>query len=455
MFSYERAEKTAKWLGGWGFEPLFVAPIALLLLTLVVWATDPVALSAVVAVLVLISPVWLPIYLGQFAWISWINYIRSAFWFKQGHVLLEVQLPQEVDRSPMAMELFLVTLNQTGGEATFIHRLWMGQFRPVWSLEIVSTEGRVKFYIYVRKGFKNVVEARIYGVFPTAQVREAEDYVSKVPYESGEYDLTGTEYVKVGVGALPIKTYVDWKLDKNEDQEYRIDPLVNILEFMGSIGQGEHLWLQIIMRGRKNDEWYGLYYDKKYRDDWKDPAEKKKKEIIEGAIKRAQEFVTDEAEKKRVGARSVTLLSEDERKKIEAIDRSLGKQVFECGLRGIYIAKKDKFNASNIPHLFSIFGPYNSADGNAIILTLTRGLPAFNYPWQDWGSIRKNIVRRNLYFWYKHRAYFFAPFDQVPVFLTTEELASVWHFPGTAVETPALDRVPSRVSEAPSNLPTL
>jgi hypothetical protein len=83
-----------------------------------------------------------------------------------------------------------------------------------------------------------------------------------------------------------------------------------------------------------------------------------------------------------------------------------------------------------------------------------RGNNWFDYPWQDWKEIRANRMRRNLFFRYKQRAYFYVPYDQVPVFMTTEELATIWHFPSSVVQTPALDRVPSRRSDAPINLPT-
>ena len=77
----------------------------------------------------------------------------------------------------------------------------------------------------------------------------------------------------------------------------------------------------------------------------------------------------------------------------------------------------------------------------------------FDYPWQDWGFIRRSIEKRNLFNNYRHRAYFFVPLDQAPVFMTTEEIATLWHLPSSVVKTPSLDRVPSRRAEAPPNLP--
>jgi hypothetical protein len=98
-----------------------------------------------------------------------------------------------------------------------------------------------------------------------------------------------------------------------------------------------------------------------------------------------------------------------------------------------------------------MFAPFRYPDYNSFVPG--RGLAIFDYPWQDWRDIRHNMIKRRLYFWYKHRAYFYVPTDQDPIMLTTEELASIWHFPSMAVQTPGLVRVPSRVGEAPPNLP--
>jgi hypothetical protein len=41
-----------------------------------------------------------------------------------------------------------------------------------------------------------------------------------------------------------------------------------------------------------------------------------------------------------------------------------------------------------------------------------------------------------------------------PSVMTTEELATIYHFPGKVATTPTLGRIPSKRAEAPANLPT-
>ena len=451
-----------KWIGGWAFETLVVIPLAFLVFLLIVAGVDPAAISGTLAMVIALSPIWLPIGLAVFFWITWMHYINYAFWFKQEYVLLEIQLPPEVEKSPLAMELFLSAMYNSGGEGTFIARIWEGKFRPVFTLEIASNEGQVKFYLHCRKGWKNILEAKLYGQFPEARIIEVPDYVAPIQFNTTDYGLWGAEFMKTAkvsghpVDAMPIKTYIDYGLDKSPDKpESQVDPITNLVEFLGHIGQGEHIWMQIVMKAPKGDRWwYGFPLAGK--NPWKEPAKAKINEITKNAIKRAQDLIEDsedsKKEKAKVGSRGSTLLSGGEKLQVEAIERSLTKLYFECGIRVIYMARQENFKGVSIGSVVKFFDAYNQPNYNSIMPT--RGSSDFDYPWQDWNGIRENRVKRNLFFRYKHRAYFYVPYDQVPTYLTTEELATIWHFPSSVVQTPALDRVPSRRSEAPVNLPT-
>ena len=433
-------------------------PLVFLILLFVAGRTDPGAVSGTLAMVVALSPVWLTIYLARFFWTTWIHYIRYVFWFSQEYILLEIQLPPEVEKSPLAMELFLTGIYNSGGEGTFIARIWEGKFRAAFSLEIASNEGQIKFYIHCRKGWKNILESKLYGQYPEARVTEAEDYVARVPFNTDGYSLWGTEFDKTdGAHALPLKTYIDYALDKNPDKpEMQVDPMTNMLEYMGQIGAGEYIWVQIVMQARKKDQWYGFFYVGNFffkkKDSYIDAAKEKISSITKDAIKRSQELLEDDVEKKKVASRGAMLLTGGEKLQVEAIERSLTKNLYECGIRGLYLARKENFNGVNIGNLVMIFAAFQQSGYNSLMPG--RGSDWFDYPWQDIGGIRDNKMKHNLFFRYKQRAYFYVPYDQVPVFMTTEELATIWHFPSSVVQTPALDRVPSRRSEAPINLPT-
>ncbi len=450
MFFHEEAEEISDYLGGWYFDPLVIMPLGMLILALIADIYDPDALAATFAAMVVTSPIWLPLFLFVMFWKRWIHYIRFRSWFSQPTVLLHIELPPEVTKSPAAMEIVLIGLHNTGGEGTFIQRIWHGRFMPVHSLELVCNEGSIGYYLQVRRGWKDFTEARIYGQFPEARITEVEDYVHEVHFNNEEYSMWGNEYEKNDVGAVPIKTYIDWALDKNTDTpEVTTEPLTNIFELMSTIGPGEYYWIQFIIKARRNDQWYGFPRPGSGKRFANEGADKIKK-ITEGAIKRAQSLIKGDEAKARAAERGTAQLTEGERFAISAIERSMAKHVFDCGIRTLYISKKDRFNPTRIGQTTTLFAAFKGANS----LAPTRGQVLFTYPWQDWNDVRTNLVKRKLFFWYKYRAYFYVPIDQNPVMMTTEELATLWHFPNSSVKTPMLQRVPTRVSEAPTNLPT-
>lgn len=455
MLLHGPSENITKFLNGWKFDPLVIMPIFFIVFIFFVLSYDPQTLVAGVAMLVVFSPFWLPVFLTVIFIISWVDYIRFMFWFSRKTILLEIQLPQEVTKSPAAMETFLATLQNAGGETTFIARVWKGSYRPIWSLEIASNEGRLGFYMHIPLDFRSIVEARLYGQFPEAKIVEVDDYVARIPFNLDEYDIFGSEYQKNSPEAVPIRTYVDWKMDKDPKEEYKIDPLAQVLELLAQVGKGEYFWLQIILKARKNQsEWYGFINSKK--DHFNEATQKEIGKLIEGAAKRAGQFVEDPVAKKQIAARGLTLLSEGEKRRVEAIERSKSKFLFECGIRTVYLAKKEYYhgiNAGAIIRFFDTFrGQYGTQEYNS--LGVTRGTVIFDYPWQDFMSIRKKILQKNLFFQYKNRAYFYVPYDQQGTILNTEEIATLWHFPSSGVQTPGLNRLPSRRAEAPINLPT-
>jgi hypothetical protein len=65
--------------------------------------------------------------------------------------------------------------------------------------------------------------------------------------------------------------------------------------------------------------------------------------------------------------------------------------------------------------------------------------------------------RKNIFHAYKLRSFFEWPYKfykDKPFVLTTEELATIFHFPSSMVtQTPTLERIGSKKSEAPANLP--
>ena len=387
---------------------------------------------------------WLPILLAYVLLRAWTSYVRLDYFYNQDYLLLEIKLPRELTKSPQAMEIFFASLYYTGGESTFIDRGWGGKTRPWWSLELVSLEGQVHFYIWTRAFYKNMIQAQIYAQYPSVEIHEADDYTRSVYYNNKTMSMWGCYFRKnkKKPDAYPIKTYVDYGLDKTSvEEEERVDPMSAVLEYLSSIGKGEQIWIQIIMRAHTEEKPIpDLIFGKK---DWKTSASKE----IDKIMKRDKKPKKDEKETINFGE---FLLTKGERAKVEAMERNLGKLPFDCGIRGMYIANNENFDAISIPGLIGSFRQYSSNDLNEIKFY---DWTDFDYPWQDFRNMRKDYMKRRIIAAYKARSFFYEPYKRKHFVLSSEELATIFHLPGKAVETSSLNRVVSRKAEAPANLP--
>lgn len=236
-------------------------------------------------------------------------------------------------------------------------------------------------------------------------------------------------------------TYVDYGLDKEQEEEYKIDPMTSVLEYLGSLKRGEQVWIQILIQAHKKEKFRdGRLFSK---EDWKKD------------IKREVEKIREEATTKVPGAQypSFPNPTKGQIDKIAALEKAASKFAFECVIRGVYFPTKEAFSPVSINGLVGSFRQYSSNSLNGFRLGW---FTDFDYPWQDFHRVRRNAAERGMLQAYKMRSIFHAPyknFHEHPYILNTEELATIYHFPGTVAQTPSLPRVTAKKSEAPANLP--
>ena len=386
----------------------------------------------VFTILYILSPIFIPLFLGYVCWNIWLGYKRFDFITKQERILLELKLPQEIKKTPLAMELFLGAIHQPGGESTLYERNILGKSRTWFSLEMISIEGQVKFFIWTEKRFKNLLESQLYAQYPEVEIYEVPDYTQFTDLDFNKQSMWGNEFVLTKADPYPIKTYVDYGLGREgiKDEE-KTDPITPVVEFLGSIGKGEQLWIQILARAHKGGKtgWE--------KEDWIKIAEKEKEELLE-------KLKPEEGQPPRIATKG-------EQEVINAMERNISKFAFDCGIRGIYITEKENFNPINITGLTGTFKQYNSASLNGFRPNRVTG---FDYPWQDYKKIRENKNKKEIFDLYKRRAYFYWPYRMDAQFvLSSEELATIFHLPGGVAQTPTFSRITSKKSEPPVNLP--
>ncbi len=409
----------------------------------------PSVVSFALSLALFLSPVWLPFLLVSGALTLWLVMKRSEFIAAQKYILLEIKPPRSLVKTPLAMEAFLSSLHLTGGESTWYAR-WMGGIRTFWSLEIASFEGQVHFFIWGRASFRRLVESQMYAQYPGVQIVEVPDYTRLISATPEEWGMWGCDFVHTAKDPLPIKTYVEYGLDKVQKEPEQVDPLANLIEFMGSIGKGEYLWLQFIIRAHKGEKYHKKNAKgKNYT--WKDEA----LELIEDIRHKTRETYTDPVTgEERPGFPNPT---KGQSEMIAAIERNVSKQGFDVGARGVYLARPENFTGAMISHLIALFKPFSTEGWNGI--RATGWMMRFDdYPWEFGVRKLKDTYRRKMIQAYRRRQFFYNPFsygvskDDAMV-MSTEEIATVFHIPSQSVQAPGLTRIHSTTHEAPADLP--
>lgn len=403
----------------------------------------PALLAPAISWFFALAPVWLPAVLFAAFWEVWIRYRRAQFISAQEMMLLEIKIPRDIDKSPRAMELVFSGLHIAFGETTFIDRWIGGGVRPWFSCELVSDGGRIHFYIWTRRRVREIVESQIYAQYPSVEIYEVEDYAARMHYDPSKHKAWGCDFELVKADPYPIKTYIDYELDRDPKEEYRIDPIAHIFEFLSTVKPGEQVWYQILIQVNRDMRTApGHFFKKEGR--WRAEAKDEVKSIRDSATPK----ITDAEGNTRPGFMSLT---PSQTEQIEAIERSIGKQGFDTGIRAVYIADKDAFRGITYAGMLGVFRQFGSAHFNGI--RPTRWLTGFDYPWQDFRGMLKARMTRKVVDAYRRRSWFHPPYKTPHYVMTTEELATIFHFPSRGIQAPGLDRIPARKFEAPPNLP--
>lgn len=388
------------------------------------------------------SPVWLLFILSIIFSNLWMSYVRAKFFSSLEYVLLEIKLPREIFKSPTAMEFLFNALYQTGGEDRKFKIKWKpfkitneyyleGKTRPWYSFEICAIDGKVRFFIWSRKSFRNIIEAQLYSQFPGIEIYEVPDYTLPINLDSQKISMWGTEFELTKPDPYPIKTYIDYGMEKDPKEEYKIDPMTPLIEFLASLGEKHNVWIQIIARAHtaeSKDPVTGKMVDSI----WSNPAKDEIKKILETAKPPKDDKNPDS---KTAPPRPLT---EGENLAIKALERSVSKPGFDVGIRAIYFAEKDLFNKANSAGIVAGFKHFNSN---------LNGFKGTRSPKDGDLSQMAHFLDS-----YKHRGYFYNEFKKPHFVLNTEELATIYHLPSISGVS-AFERIGSKKAEAPVNLP--
>ncbi|MCX6751638.1 MAG: hypothetical protein NT161_02620 [Candidatus Nomurabacteria bacterium] len=418
-----------------------------------------------------ILPVVLTGVLAYIAHAFWLHYVQANFISGIEWVLLEIVPPRDVLRSPRAMELFITNALYHSSQKSGLESYWIGAVWFWFSLEIVSIEGQVHFYIRVPSRVKSLIETQMYAQYPQAQVKEVEDYtlaVDEITADS-KYNLWGCEFKFTKPDAYPLKTYIDYGLDKDPKEEYKVDPISPVVELFGSIGKGEQMWMQIVITpSKKKFHTKGTWFKSH---DWVAESELQvRKALAEFTNLRPRPDGTMSKE-----IRAPAFMDE----MIKGAARKFLKVGFDTGVRICYVAKREAFNMNNRRNMRLIFRQYAAPYSNELTRFNSTQSDAFATGETSVSSFfpatRATITRlsNRMLLEYREREFFHPPmrhkirlpwplspyifpnfFHHHIMIMNTEELATLWHFPGQILKVPTLERIESKEASPPTNLPT-
>lgn len=397
----------------------------------------------------------------------WFGALKAFLLARQLHYLwksikwcfLAIDVPKANEQTPKAVENIFNQLAGSHKNPDYEERNWKG-YMPYWfSFEIVSIEGYIQFIIATPRKRRDLVESIIYAQYPDAEITEVEDYTKPFPtrFPNKEWEVFGTEYVLSDDPHFPIKTYEDFEHAGAEEGTFK-DPMAAFLEVFTRIGRGEHLWVQFLVKPLSTVflKKTGLKIVKKLIG-----AKVEQKahplhtvavvpgKILDTVVESlfSKEGVKPEKKKDDAPHSLMLFLSPGEKEKVEAVEHKIDKIPFATKIRYVYIARHEVFNRARIAYgLTGAFKQYTSGH-NGIkpesrkIMTKTHFF--FKKMRDDWRRTR--IVSA-----FKKRSRWVGILEWP---LSSEELATLWHFPILTVKAPLLKKTEAKRVEPPISLP--
>src|SRR6056297_215746 len=387
------------------------------------------------------------------AWINFVFYKQSKWGSKVNYIFLAIDIPRDNFQTPKAVENIFSALAGAHTPLDWHEKNLKGQSQLGFSLEIVSIDGFVQFLIRTPVHFRDLVEASVYSQYPEAEITEVEDYTAdiNVKFPNNEYNLWGTDLVLSNKDYYPIKTYSEFQ--EELDNEFK-DPMAAVLEIMSKIGQGEQIWMQIMIfpadigwqkEGMKEvTKMLGL----------EDKAKKNFLDKTLDAPLKGLSFVGDQVfgttagpeEEKKEEQRNMMFLPPHEKREVEAVLQKIDKVCFNCKARFIYFGKKEVFKKPlGVSGMMGAIKQFNTSQLNGFKPGKNKTQAKLFLK-----DLRMSILQNKILAAYKDRN---PDTCSGKYLLNVEELATLYHFPYIEVKAQMVKKVEAKKAHAPIGLP--
>ncbi len=372
-------------------------------------------------------------------------------------VILEIKIPKEIVKPIKAMEHVFAGFHAIHDVFSWREKWLEGQFQLSFSLEIASLGGEIHFYIRTPEQFRNIIESNIYSQYPEVEISEVSDYTKNVPPDipNKDWDVWGTDQINTKPDPYPIKTYKKFEEEIQSKEEKRIDPLANLLEGLSLLKPGEQMWIQILVKPIREQDKPWVKQGLEIRDKLaKRPEKPKPKAMVREATEILLFGPAQEKEKKEELIPPEMKLTSGEKEVISAIEEKISKFGFDCNIRYVYLGKRDVFFKPRARIPYSFFKEISSETLGGFKpnkRTITKVKSVFLWFLDE---RRVYLRKRRIFRYYQKRWFPRFPKSGWTYVLNTEELATLYHFPGRMVApTSAIPRIEAKKGEAPAGIP--
>ncbi len=259
----------------------------------------------------------------------------------------------------------------------------------VLAFEIVGKKADIRFYVSAPNKIIDLVEKTIYGYYPSADIRRVD--------EPNIFNVDG----KVAFGGVYAKeaSYMPLKVFK----DLPTDSLAAVTSALSKMGDDEGAIVQLLIRPTGGD--------------WK---------------KHGKSYVSST---KKTEANPEKATFKTDPKVLERVDEKSSKAGFEAAVRFVVSAKTKEMASMHLSNIKTAFSQFNS-DLNSL-----KGARVLFK-----GGFMINFI-------YKFFPVFELPFGKSISILSSEELATIFHFPNKTIETPHIQWLKAKTAPVSSEVP--
>lgn len=434
--------KSKGWFDGEDID--YGVPVAIIgifiLFVVLTWLGIPQ--SKMVTFIFLSAPIWLPYMSFMIFYEKWMEMVGKKFAIASGRTIFEIKLPPDVFKSPEAME-FVFTQIYNAASPDNLMETYLDGKRPLpYTFELVSRGGDVHFYVTVPNKFIYGFTDNMYAQYPGVEVvKQTVDYAAEIPHDLKNWSFMSFHFNKKEDQVFPIKTYLEYGMDKLPKEEEKVDPMTPMLEMLAGIKPQQQVWIQFICIAHRKKTFKNGQLEAEGT--WDKEVHEKIDELMG----------RDEHKKGGIELEGMVRLTTGERDTIDVMERNAGKSAFEFACRVVYASNKEgDYDGGLYSRMIRSLAQTDIKGRNGIGM---KWRTDFNYNLlsDPFNKIRPALKKQELRE-YKRRVLYPKGGGMKYYIMTAEEMATIFHLPGKVALTPTLNRVPSTRGEAPSNLPT-